>query len=92
MNGVYPIDRKFLKGRSKEWMRTAVPAAWRVTLVYLLATTLVSELVQAFLPVQRTMAEVEGAIAAGNAYQAQYILQSMFQGSQGVIIDRKSVV
>ena len=86
MNGVYPIDRKFLKGRSKEWMRTAVPAAWLVALVYLLATTLVSELVQAFLPVQRTMAEVEGAIAAGNAYQAQYILQSMFQGSQGVII------
>lgn len=86
MNGVYPIDRKFLKGRSKEWMRTAVPAAWLVALVYLLATTVVIELVQAFLPVQQTMLEVEDAMMAGNLYQAQYAIQSLFRGTQGVMI------
>ncbi|MGM9536741.1 MAG: DUF975 family protein [Candidatus Onthomonas sp.] len=92
MNGVYPIDRRFLKGRSKEWMRTAVPAAWLVALVYLLATTGLSELIQAFMPVQQTMLDVEDAIMEGNIYQAQYVIQSMFRGTQGVIIIFVSVL
>lgn len=86
MNGIFPINRMVLKGRSKEWMRTAVPAAWKVALVYLLATSLVSEVIQAFLPLQGAMTEVENALRAENIVLAQQIIANVFRGPWGVMV------
>lgn len=86
MNGIFPINRMVLKGRAKEWMRTAVPAAWRVALVYLLATSLVSDVIQAFLPLQGAIAEAQDALLSENIVWAQQIIASVFRGPQGVII------
>ena len=44
------LDRKTLKRRARDCIRTAVPAAWLVTLVYILLTDGVSTVISLFLP------------------------------------------
>ena len=54
-----PIDRKALKARSKELIRGVQPAIWSVTLIYLLATNWVDNLVGLLSPVTSRLNELE---------------------------------
>lgn len=92
MNGVYPIDRKFLKGRAKEWMRAARPAFWQVTLIYLLATSVLSELVSSVLPGQDLLRQAENYLTSGNLEQAEHLIQQLFRGNTGLILIFASVL
>lgn len=92
MNGVYPIDRKFLKDRAKEWMGAVQPAFWKVTLIYLLATTGLSELVNRLLPGQALLEQAQSYAANGDFNRAEYLIMQAFQGSTGLILIFASVL
>lgn len=93
-----PIDRKLLKDRAKERIRTARPETWRVALVYLLATTVVTGLYSLVVPAARQMNEqINQAMnlmleSPENSYRAAGIITSLFSSPAGYIAIFFSIV
>ncbi len=94
-----PIDRKPLKERAKELIRTAQPPAWQVTLIFLLATTWVSTVVDLFNPVTRAIQEwyqtVYPAAVSGDlgvVYSAQAAFGRLLTSSTGYVSMLLSVI
>lgn len=93
-----PIDRKLLKDWAKERIRTARPETWRVALVYLLATTVVTGLYNLVIPAARQMNEqISQAMnlmleSPENGYRAAGIISSLFSSPAGYIAIFFSIV
>lgn len=95
MSQNYPIDRKGLKENAKELIRTLQPKTWMVALVYLLATSWVSQIHDLANPVMvdlnRAIALVEAGTSEG-IYQAQSIIAGVFGTPGGYITIFLSIV
>lgn len=92
MQGNYPIDRSLLKARSKEWMRSAKPAFWKVALLYLLLTEILSQVVDWASGSQAQMDQIMDLAANGQAERAQYLLAQFFQSQTGLIVLFSSIL
>lgn len=86
MQPIYPIDRRILKARSKEWMRQAKPPFWQTALIYLLLILVIPDLINLVLPGQDLLDQAVAALANGEAEQANYLFWQALQGRDGLIL------
>lgn len=87
-----PTSRKELKTLAKRWMASAQPAFWKVTLVYLLATSVLEDVVKAFLPGDELITQASEYMADGNVTMTEHTLAQLFQDGTGALLIFVSVL